>query len=67
MRTKGLVPVPAISVDKYVANFAVEKVDILLIDTEGNDANVLYGASRTLRAHKPFYVIFEYHKKTVKN
>ena len=62
MRTKGLVPVPAISVDKYVANFAVEKVDILLIDTEGNDANVLYGASRTLRAHKPFYVIFEYHK-----
>ena len=60
--SQGLVAVPAVAVDDYVTKHAIKKVDVMLVDTEGNDANVLYGAAKTLEVHKPSYVIFEYHR-----
>ncbi len=37
-------------------------VDILMIDTEGNDPQVLQGARELLRGHQVRVVLFEYHR-----
>lgn len=45
-----------ITIDKYVSANAIERIDYIKIDTEGNDAKVLKGALNSIRSHKP--VIF---------
>eukprot|EP00227_Mantoniella_beaufortii_P021005 CAMPEP_0197604610 /NCGR_PEP_ID=MMETSP1326-20131121/41529_1 /TAXON_ID=1155430 /ORGANISM="Genus nov. species nov., Strain RCC2288" /LENGTH=363 /DNA_ID=CAMNT_0043172305 /DNA_START=32 /DNA_END=1120 /DNA_ORIENTATION=+ len=61
------VMVPTQTVDNYarknglLSNFDVEKVDVLLIDTEGHDAKVLEGAKLTLESGSVRYLEFEYH------
>lgn len=49
------------SVDKFVSDEGISKVDILKIDTEGNDALVLLGSVRTLSILRPRYITFENH------
>lgn len=49
------------SVDKFVSDEGIFKVDILKIDTEGKDALVLLGAVRTLSNLQPRYITFENH------
>lgn len=39
------------------------RVDILLIDTEGNDVSVIEGATRSLRSGMVRMLIFEYHRQ----
>ena len=52
---------PAITVDEFVRKESITRLDVLKIDTEGNDAAVLIGASMTLLSLKPSYVQFENH------
>lgn len=53
--------VRATSIDKFILEKNIERVDLLRIDTEGNDPRVLLGAARTLSVMKPSYVAFENH------
>ena len=53
--------VPVISVDEFVAMKGIKRVDVLKIDTEGNDPLVINGAVHTLAHMKPGYVQFENH------
>jgi FkbM family methyltransferase len=59
LRDAGGVEVPATTVDDYARtnNLAV---DVLKIDTEGNDGLVLLGAAETLRSPSLKLVYFEY-------
>jgi FkbM family methyltransferase len=47
------------TVDAIIADAGVERVDLVKIDTDGNELDVLFGASLTLAAHHPA-VIFEF-------
>jgi FkbM family methyltransferase len=47
------VKVPMRSVDTFVNNNGVNRVDVVKIDVEGYDFQVLQGALQTLRRHKP--------------
>ena len=51
--------VPLITVDGLTEKYGLESIDILSIDTEGNDMPVILGALRTLPIVK--YLEFEYH------
>uniref|UniRef100_A0A7S1I530 Methyltransferase FkbM domain-containing protein n=1 Tax=Eutreptiella gymnastica TaxID=73025 RepID=A0A7S1I530_9EUGL len=51
--------VPLMTVDMHVRQHSVPQIDIMSIDTEGQDALVLVGAQETLR-EKVSYVEFEY-------
>lgn len=54
----SMVDVPLMVMDRFVAQEGLPRVDILSIDTEGNDPRVLYGAAKTLEHVQ--YVEFEY-------
>ncbi|HUR65186.1 MAG TPA: FkbM family methyltransferase [Chitinophagaceae bacterium] len=49
-----------ITIDDYVKNNKVGKVDLLMIDVEGSEIKVLQGAVQMLKQHKPV-VVFETH------
>jgi len=53
--------VPVITLDEFVFEQKMEQIDVLKIDTEGNDALVLIGAAKTLLKLKPKYIQFENH------
>eukprot|EP00963_Diacronema_lutheri_P008205 scaffold723_cov333-Pavlova_lutheri.AAC.3 len=50
------------TLDKFVMRESIKEVNILKIDTEGNDARVLLGAVQTLTHLSPEYLTFENHK-----
>jgi FkbM family methyltransferase len=65
----GVIKVPMVNVEKIIEHFNIKKkknnvlIDILLIDTEGHDAQVLQGAKELLKLpHLIRMVSFEYHK-----
>jgi FkbM family methyltransferase len=49
------------SVDKFVRDEGIVNVDILKIDTEGNDSLVLLGSIHTISTLRPSYITFENH------
>lgn len=51
--------VQVITVDSLVAKYGLTSIDVLSIDTEGNDMRVIFGAVHTLPKVK--YLEFEYH------
>jgi len=55
------VDVPAMTVDVLVERQGLAQIDVLKIDTEGNDPGVLRGAKATLARGGATVVIFEYH------
>jgi len=59
LRDAGGVEVPATTVDDYARTNGLA-VDVLKIDTEGNDGLVLLGAAETLRSPSLKLVYFEY-------
>ena len=61
MAFEGNQSVPLLVLDDYVQKYRVKQIDILSIDTEGNDALVLAGGNRTLPSMVR-YVEFEVHK-----
>jgi FkbM family methyltransferase len=55
----GISPVQVSTVDDEIRRFQVERINLLKIDTEGNDFNVIKGASLALKNHKIDYILFE--------
>lgn len=49
------------TVDEFVSSEEIRQLDVLKIDTEGNDPLVLIGAVKSLAHLKPAYVQFENH------
>jgi FkbM family methyltransferase len=48
---------PFVTVDRFVIEHAVAKIDCLKIDVDSFDFEVLQGAEETLRAHDPYVVV----------
>jgi len=57
--------VAAISIDEFVAENSIEKIDFIRCDTEGSEMLILKGASKTLEKHKPSLLI-EIHADALK-
>jgi FkbM family methyltransferase len=53
------------TVDRYIAENSIDHVDLLKIDTEGNDFRVLHGAMDSLRNGKIGVVQFEYNHRWI--
>lgn len=60
----GGIEVKTITVDDYVRQTAIGKVDVIKIDVEGHEIDVLRGAKEVLRYHKP-KVFVETHDRFV--
>ena len=50
------------SIDDFVQNNKVEKIDFIKMDIEGCELKALHGAINTLKKHKPKLAIAAYHK-----
>jgi FkbM family methyltransferase len=50
-----------ISIDDFVDQYKVSKVDFIKMDIEGSEMAALQGAERTIRKHKPKLAIATYH------
>jgi FkbM family methyltransferase len=53
----------AVSIDEFVAEEKIEKVDFIKLDVEGAEIQVLHGMEQTLHKHRPQLAICIYHKK----
>ncbi len=53
------------TVDRYVADQGIHRIDLVKIDTEGHDFRVLRGAEQCLRAQRVSLVQFEYNHRWV--
>lgn len=56
------VEVQSITIDQYVTNMKINKVDFIKLDIEGAELSVLQGAIKTLREHSPQLAISIYHQ-----
>jgi FkbM family methyltransferase len=55
---KSAHPVAVTTLDQFLPeDGAAPKIGMIKIDTQGNDLRVLQGATRTLRAHRPWLVV----------
>lgn len=53
------------TLDHFTQRKKIKKIDLLMIDVEGNELNVLLGAKRLLKKEKLDNIIFEIHSKYV--
>ena len=53
--------VPVVTLDEFVAQKKLPRVDFIKIDTEGYERFVLRGARETIRRYKPIIVMSAYH------
>ncbi|MEM1671529.1 MAG: FkbM family methyltransferase [Archaeoglobaceae archaeon] len=49
------------TIDKFVEETNIEKVDFIKIDTEGYEREIIKGAKETIRKFKPKMAISAYH------
>lgn len=56
-----------ITIDDFVANYKIEKVDFIKMDIEGSEPNALRGATNTLLKHRPKLSICTYHNQDDEN
>ncbi|WP_319543113.1 FkbM family methyltransferase [uncultured Pseudodesulfovibrio sp.] len=62
-KTDGAVEFSSITIDDFVKENGVEKIDFIKFDIEGSEENALRGATETIRKFKPKLAICGYHKK----
>lgn len=60
--TRQMEQVKTISIDDFVKQKKMEKVDFIKMDIEGSELKALYGAEHTIKKHKPKLAISLYHK-----
>tara|TARA_B100000780_G_scaffold130432_1_gene91420 strand:+ start:2851 stop:3561 length:711 start_codon:yes stop_codon:yes gene_type:complete len=53
------------TIDKYIDNININKIDLLKIDTEGHELEVLIGAKKTINDHKVKYLLIELHSSKI--
>ena len=49
------------TIDHYVNEHNIDKIDLLKIDTEGHELEVLKGALKTIKEHKVKFILIELH------
>lgn len=54
--------VPIISIDDFVENEQIKKINFIKMDIEGSELDALKGAQKTITRHKPKLAISLYHK-----
>jgi len=59
---RGAVDAQTISIDKFVKEESLDKVDFIKMDIEGSEEKALLGAKETLKKFKPKLAISVYHK-----
>lgn len=52
-----------ISIDDYVHNNKINKIDFIKLDVEGSEEDIIKGAINTIKKYKPKLAICVYHKK----
>lgn len=57
----GNIEVDTISIDEFVEEHQLEKIDFLKFDVEGSELNALKGATKTIRKYRPKIAISVYH------
>lgn len=60
---EGLHIVPAVTIDRFCEENAIERVDIIKMDLEGAEPRVLSGMKATVARHRPQLAICVYHSK----
>ena len=55
--------VETLSIDEWVAQRAIPRVDFIKLDVEGAELNALRGAEKTIRAFKPRLAVSVYHNE----
>jgi FkbM family methyltransferase len=60
------IPIESVSIDQFVTEQNIHKVDLLKVDAEGSELDVLQGAEMTLRKLKPL-VILAVHPRLIVN
>jgi len=59
-RSGGGERVKALTLDRYIESAGIDRIDLLKIDVEGNEAPVLLGAERSLHSGRIKAIYFEY-------
>ena len=62
LEQEGSIMFETVSIDDFVEQNGIAKVDFIKMDVEGSEAAALRGAVRTIRRHKPKLAICAYHK-----
>jgi FkbM family methyltransferase len=52
-----LIKVPSVSIDDFVEDRGLDRVDLIKIDVEGFELDVLEGARKTLATHRPITIL----------
>lgn len=52
-----------VTIDSFVEEHKIEKVDFIKMDTEGYERNIIMGAAKTIRRFSPVIVCSAYHLK----
>ena len=58
----GKETVPITTIDTFVREQQLRRVDFIKVDTEGFEKEILEGAAETIRAHRPALSLSAYHK-----
>ena len=55
------IKIRSITIDKFIKQKKIKKIDLLKIDTEGHELEVLKGALKTIKEHKVKFILIELH------
>jgi len=65
-KVKGAIPVKSITIDKFIRDRNIKKVNLIKIDVEGGEMLVFHGAMNTIKKFKPI-IIFEKNQQELEN